>query len=109
MDKLISEMKKENKYSRTTRQEELDIGTEYLIKALKCVETKHRNKIVIIIDFKGEMVHLFTPKYFDSKTSDLDKKFKKLGKDMALKVIERKGKDNNKYLHIDIELSANIK
>ena len=31
--------------------------------------------MVIIIDFKDEMVDLFTPKRFDSKAADLENKF----------------------------------
>ena len=52
------------------------------------------------------MVDLFPPKCFDSKATDLEKKIQKLDKGMILDVIERKGKDNNNYLDIDIDLST---
>ena len=58
--------------------------------AMKCVTNKSRNKLVIIIDFRGEMVGLITPKHFDSKAACLVKKFKKLDKGMIWKAIERK-------------------
>lgn len=107
MEKLLREMKVENKYNRTVKKEDLDIGIEYTIKAMKNVVTKYGNKLVIIINFEGEMVDIFAPKRFDSKAADFEKKFKKIEKDkgMILKVIERKGKDNNNYLDIDIELN----
>ena len=39
----------ENKYNQTIRKEDLDIGMEYMITAMKCVTTEHGNKLVIII------------------------------------------------------------
>ena len=67
----------ENKYNRTIRKEDLDIGMENTIKAMKFVTTKYWSKIVIIIDFKGEMVDLFALKRFNSKAADLEKKLQK--------------------------------
>ena len=50
MEKLLSEMKIENKYKYLTiRKEELDIGMEYTISGMKCVTTKYENKLVITI------------------------------------------------------------
>ena len=40
------------------------------------------------------MVDLFTPKCFNNKAVDFEKKYKKLDKAMISKVIERKNKDN---------------
>ena len=51
------------------------------------------NKLVVTINFKGEMVDIFTPSRFDAKAADFEKKFKILDKGMILKVIERKYKD----------------
>ena len=65
---------------------------EYTIKGTKCFKTKYGNEVVIIIDFNGEMVDLFAPKLFDSKAADLEKKFKKLGKCMPLKVTDKNKK-----------------
>ena len=65
---------------------------EYTIIGIKWVAAKHGKTITIIIDFKGEMVDLFSPKRFDSKADDFDKKNKKLDKGMVLKVTERKKK-----------------
>ena len=79
---------------------------EYTITGMKCVTTKYGKKNVIIIDFKGEMVDLFALNRFDSKAADLEKKFKKLDKNMILKVIGRKNSDNINYLDIGIELST---
>ena len=73
MEKLLSEIEMENKYNRTVWKEDLDIGIECTIKGMKCVTAKYGEKIVIIIDFKGEMVNLFATKYFDSKAADLVK------------------------------------
>ena len=67
-------MKIENKYNRTIRKQDLDIGREFTITGMKCVTTKYGKKIVIIIDFKGEMVELFAPKRFYSKAADIEKK-----------------------------------
>ena len=39
MEKLLSEMKMENKYNKTIKTEYLDIGMEYMIKEMKCVTT----------------------------------------------------------------------
>ena len=69
MEKLLSEMKMENKYNRTGRKEDLDIGMECTITGKKCFTTKYEKKLVIIIDCKGEMIDLFVPKRFDSKSS----------------------------------------
>ena len=60
---------------------------EYTIKPIKYITTKYGKKIVITIDFKGEMVYLFAPKRFDSKAAHLEKKFKKFDKVMILKAI----------------------
>ena len=49
---------------------------EYPITGMKCVTIKYCQQIVIIHDFKGEMVDLFAPKRFNSKTTDLAKKLK---------------------------------
>ena len=62
-------------------------------------------KLVIIIDFKCEMVDPFSPKGFDSNAADIEKKFKKLDKDAVLKDIERKNADKINCSDIDIELS----
>ena len=70
-------MKMENKYNSTNGKEDLDIGMEYIFKAMKFVTTKYWSKIVIIIDFKGEMVDLFALKRFNSKAADLEKKLQK--------------------------------
>jgi len=67
---------------------------------MKCVTTQYGNKIVITINLKVEPVDIFTPKRFDSKAIDLEKKLEQLDKGMILKVTERKGKDNNNYLDI---------
>ena len=99
-------MKMGNKYNRTIRKEDLDIGMEYRIKAMICVTTKYGKKIVIIIGLKAEMVDLFEPNYFDSKVAGLDKKLKKIVKGMILKAFERKGKDSNNNLDTDTELST---
>ena len=48
MQKLLSKMKMENKYNQTIRKQNLDIGIEYTIKAMKCVIAKYGNKLVII-------------------------------------------------------------
>ena len=56
----------------------------------------------MIIDFED----FFVTRSFNSNTSDHEKIFKKVDKDMILKVIERKNKDNINYLDIDIELST---
>ena len=64
-------MKMENKYYQIIGKEDLDIGMEYTIKAMKCVTTKYRKKIVIIIVSKCEMVDLLAIKRFVSKASDL--------------------------------------
>ena len=56
MEKLLSEMKVENKYNRTIRKEDLVIGLEYTIKAMKSATAKYGKKIVIFIDFKGGTV-----------------------------------------------------
>ena len=65
---------------------------EYTITRMKCVTTKYGNKVVITIDFKGEMVNLLAPRHFDSKAADLEIFFIKVDKNMILKVIERKNK-----------------
>ena len=75
-------MKGENKYNRTVRKENLEIGMEYTIKEIKFVATKYGKKIVIIIDSKGEMVYLFAPKRFNNKAADLEMKILKLDKGM---------------------------
>ena len=80
----------EDKYKRTIRKEDLDIGIEYTIKGIKYNTTKCGKTIVIIIDFICEMNDLFAPKRFDSKAGDLEKKPKKLDKCMTLKAIEKK-------------------
>ena len=49
---------------------------EYTIIGIKWVAAKYGKTITIIIDFKGEMVDLFSPKCFDSKADDFDKKKK---------------------------------
>ena len=54
-------------------KEDLDIGIEYAIKGMKCVTTKYGREILIIIDFKSEMVDTFAPKRFDSKAADYKK------------------------------------
>ena len=64
---------------------------------MKCVTTKYGKKILIIIDFNGEIFDLFAPKRFDSKAADLKKKLKKLDRDMILMVVERKEKYNINY------------
>ena len=74
MDKRLSDIKFENKHNRTIRKEDLDIKMEYTIKAMKCVTPKYRKKIIITIDFKGEMAGLFAPKCIDSNAADLEKK-----------------------------------
>ena len=51
MENLFSEMKMENKYNRTIRKEDLDIGTEYTITGMKCVTTKYGIKLVITLRF----------------------------------------------------------
>jgi len=43
-----------------------------MITGMKCVLTKYGNKSVTIINFDGEMVDLFAPKRFDSKSADLE-------------------------------------
>ena len=63
---------------------------ECTITEMKSVPTKYKTKIVIIIDFKGEMVDLFASKRFDFKALDFEKKLNKLDKVMKLKVIRRK-------------------
>ena len=90
MEKLLSEMKMENEYNLTIRKEYLDIGMEYTITGLKDVTAKFGKKIVIIIDFKGEMIGLCSPRHFDAKAADLEEKSKQLNKGMILKLIERK-------------------
>ena len=52
MEKRLREMKTENKYGRTIRNEDLDIGMKYTIKAMICVTIKYGKQIVIIIDFR---------------------------------------------------------
>ena len=52
MEKILSEMKIENKYNRTIRNKNLDNGIKYTIKAMKCVTTKYGKKIFITNDFK---------------------------------------------------------
>ena len=64
-----------NKYNGTNRKEDLDIGMEYTVTGMKCVTTKHEKKIVIIIDFKCEVIDLFAVKHFGSQAADLEKKF----------------------------------
>ena len=59
---------------------------------------------MITIDFKGEMVGIFFTKTIWFYSSWFWKEILKLGKGMILKAIERKGKDNNNFLDIDIEL-----
>ena len=63
----------ENKNSQTIRKEDLDIGTKYPINIMKCVKTKYENKIVITINFKGEVVDIFAPKRFYSTAADLQR------------------------------------
>ena len=63
MEKLLSETKMENKYNQTIRKGKLDIGMDYTITGMKCVTTKYGKRLVIFIDFKGEMVDLFAPKF----------------------------------------------
>jgi len=106
MEKLLSEMKMEKKYNRTTRKEDLDIGMEYTIKEMKCITTKYGKKLVITIDFKAEIVDLFVTKRFDSKAADLQKKLTKLDKYMILKVRKEKNKEKINYLDTDVELST---
>ena len=38
----------ENKYNRSIREDDLDIGMEYTTEAMKCMTTKYGKKIVII-------------------------------------------------------------
>ena len=80
MEKLLSEMKMENKYNRTIGKEVLDIGMEYTIEGMKCVTTKYGRKLVIIVNFKGELVDLFAPRHFSPEAADLEKNLKKLDK-----------------------------
>ena len=87
MEKLLSEMKMENKYNRNISMEHLDIGMENTIIGMKCVTSKYGKKLVVTIDFKSEIVDLFAPKRFDTKAADLEKQFKKLDESMILKVI----------------------
>ena len=95
----------ENKYYRNIRKEDFDI--EMVIRSQKWnLLQLNTKKIVIIIDFNGEMVDLFAPKCFDSKAVDFEKKLNKLDKVTNLKVIGRKNKDSINYLNIDIELST---
>ena len=56
---------------------------EYTIIRIKWVAAKDRKTITIIIDFKGDMVDLFSPKRFDSKADDFEKK--KLDKGMGFR------------------------
>jgi len=83
-------MKIENKYNRTIRKEDLDTRMEYTIKTLKYVTTKYVNKLVITIDFKGEMVIYLSLSILIPKQSILKRNLKKLDKGMILKVIPRK-------------------
>ena len=55
MEKLLNEMKMENKYNRTVRKEDLDIIMDYTIKAMKCFTTKYEKKLVslLILKVKG--------------------------------------------------------
>ena len=71
MEKLLSEMKVKN--NQTIRKEDLVIGMEYTTTGIKCFTTKYGKKIVIIINFKGEMVDLFASKRFDSNAADLER------------------------------------
>ena len=57
---------------------------------LNLLQLNTKKKIVIIIDFKVEMVDLFASKCFDFKAVDFEKKLNKLDKAMNLKVIGRK-------------------
>ena len=87
MEKLLSEMKMENKYNRTIRKEDLDSGMEYTIPGMKCIKLNtERNSLSLVI----LMVDLFVPRRVDSKAVDFEKKFKELDKGMILKIIERK-------------------
>jgi len=43
---------------------------------MKYVTTTYGKKIVIIIDFKGEIFDVFAPKRFDSKAAYLEKNLK---------------------------------
>ena len=52
MKKLSSKMEIENKYDRTKRKEDLDIGMEYTIKAMKCVTTKYEKKSLSLLILK---------------------------------------------------------
>ena len=99
-------MQNENGYNRTIRKDNLDIRMEYMITGMKCVRTRNGNKLVITIDFEGEMGWSIAPKRFDSKAADLLKKLKKIDKGAILKAFEIKSKDNINYLDIDIELSS---
>ena len=56
MVKFLGEMKIENKYNQNIIKDDLDTGTEYAIKAMKRIKTKHGNKVVITINLKGEVV-----------------------------------------------------
>ena len=76
MEKRLCEMKMKNKYYRTIRKEDLDIGMEDKIIGKKCVTTKNGKKLVIIMDFKEEIVDIFVPICFDSKAAGLEKKCK---------------------------------
>ena len=64
MEKLISEIKMENKYIRTITKEHLKIGMGYTIKGMKSITTKYGKEIVIIICFKCKMFDLFVTKRF---------------------------------------------
>jgi len=46
----------ENKYNRTIRKEDLDIGMECTITGMKYITTEFGKKLVIIIDFKSDLL-----------------------------------------------------
>ena len=52
MDKPLSEMKMINKYSRTIRKKDLNMGMEYTITGMKYVKTKCGNKLDITIHYE---------------------------------------------------------
>ena len=46
MEKLLSEMKKENKYKLTIKKEDLNIGMISTIEGMKCFTTKYGEKLL---------------------------------------------------------------
>ena len=70
-------MEMENKYNRTIRKEDVDIGMQYTITRMKYVTTKY-----------GNILDLFVPKHFDSKAAEFEKKFKKPDIGMNLSVMK---------------------